>query len=55
DSPADLLNLYRHLQAGERARNSAALLLNTDIATRLAALEGGGLDCVQEGKTHDAV
>jgi 2-phospho-L-lactate guanylyltransferase len=55
DSPADLLNLYHQLQTGERAHNSAALLLNTDIAARLSALESGGLGYAQEDETHDAV
>ncbi|MCZ6830769.1 MAG: 2-phospho-L-lactate guanylyltransferase [Gammaproteobacteria bacterium] len=55
DTPADLLHLYEHLQAGELAPNSAALLLDAAIGARLAALQRAGLGREPEGRKHDAV
>jgi 2-phospho-L-lactate guanylyltransferase len=55
DTPADLLLLRERLRAGALAPNSAALLLDTSIGRRLAALERAGLGREPEGRTHDAI
>ena len=55
DSPADLFQLYHHLQAGAQALNTAGLLLDAGLGQRLAALQRAGLGSEPEGRTHDAI
>lgn len=55
DTPADLLMLYERLRAGDLAPNSAALLLDSSIGQRLAALQRAGLGRESEVRNHDAI
>jgi 2-phospho-L-lactate guanylyltransferase len=55
DEPADLLELYKYLQAGERGRHTAALLLAGDIGPRLELMDHNGLGDARRPGKHDAI
>jgi 2-phospho-L-lactate guanylyltransferase len=53
DQPGDLLHLYHQLQSGQRGEYSARVLLDKDLAQRIAIIERSGLSTDMD--SYDAI